>query len=190
MADTLQAALETSFLRWHASLEKATDKRFADVAQQWVAHLHAAFYDPKATRGGNRFLEIEGSLRDVCQRLSCSVSHEFWSFVVHVVLLLAAPELTPVVNTVAAVAVESPDASEAKRSGNKKSKKKAKSSQPKTPLAFLVVNALGKVSIANEAHSTACHDQGRLNVNLQAFCTNGLAHVEAVVRPCNPLAVG
>lgn len=174
----LQATLETSFLRWQASQEE----ELIDVAQQWVVHLHAAFYDPKATRGGNRFLTIEGSLCDVCERLSNSAPHGFWAFMVHVVLLLAAPEQPPVANTAATESMASPVAPADKPNG-KKSKKKAKSSQPKTPLAFLLVNALSKVSLADESHSAVCREQGRLNTDLEAFCTNGLAHVEAVVRP-------
>lgn len=160
MAAKLPAALSDSFCAG------AVDGTTLQIAEQWVWLLHAAFYDHSATRGSNRFQELELTLRGVCEQLSSDHAAKFWPFMAQVLLLLASPIKKVLSNADQVEAVEP--------ANDKKAKKKAKNAKPLAPIAFLVVTALKKLSDANEASATVCRALGRTHSELHSFCKQSL----------------
>uniref|UniRef100_H3GHY9 Uncharacterized protein n=1 Tax=Phytophthora ramorum TaxID=164328 RepID=H3GHY9_PHYRM len=146
----------------------------ASVASQWTSAIRNAFYGSHAaTRGSNRFLELEAKLAQTFEGFSVVNQGEFWRFAVLVVLQLA-QETAPVEETEHAGA----DSATAKK-GKKRKKKKA---QPNAPLAFMVVNALRKLTEGGHRDQQRwnCHIQGQKNDILREFCVAGLQDPELV----------
>lgn len=167
MAAELPAALSSSFCAGEAHGTRL------QAAERWVQLLHASFYDPSASRGSNRFQELELTLRGVCEQLSSDQTPGFWPFMVQVLLLLANPDVKVLNGSYEAEAVEPVS--------GKKGKKKPKKAKPLAPIAFLVVTALKKLSDASEAHAAACRDLGSSHSELQLFCAKTLQESQGSV---------
>ncbi|KAL3657926.1 hypothetical protein V7S43_017125 [Phytophthora oleae] len=128
-------------------------------AEQWTRGIHRAFYSATSTRGSNKFVALESALTDVFTHLNRGETAQFfWDFVVQVLLALAQEP-----------AVEQAIATE---------KKSSKKCQPNAPLAFLVANALRKITSgdADSNQTELCRLQGRNNDELRNFCLKGLGH--------------
>lgn len=184
------------------------------AARKWIRALHAAFYAP-TVRGAaaNKFLELEAALMEALTRLASEApasapdaATAVWTFALQVLLLLAQEPTTPLPESgeVANCTHELMDAthasltrSEPETRGAKptKLKVKKKSAQPYAPLAFVVVNALRKLSQADQEeeevesgkHSPSFAAQvqrlGETDADLRAFCQRGLENPREVVRP-------
>ncbi|KUF92565.1 ABC transporter C family member 9 [Phytophthora nicotianae] len=145
----------------------------ASVASKWVLCIHDAFYMTKATvRRTSKFLEMETKLVQTFEELSAGDESDFWVFAVLVVLQLA--QETPQRNTsdrkkdmVQLVGTET------EKPMDKKTKKR---SQPYAPLAFMVINALRKLTEGEGKRQQLrhCHIQGNENQALRDFCVHGL----------------
>jgi hypothetical protein len=133
------------------------------AAEQWARRIHFVFYSAKSSRGSNKFVAIESTLTQVVARLS--TAQLFWDFVVQVLLVLSQEPALHLPATRAA-------------------KKSSKKCQPNAPLAFLVVNALGKLADggASEEQHELCRLQGRRNQELRGFCLRGLGNSSEIVR--------
>ncbi|KAG6954948.1 hypothetical protein JG688_00012123 [Phytophthora aleatoria] len=147
----------------------------ASVASKWVRCIHDAFYKNYATvHRANKFLEMEMKLAQTFGELSAGDESDFWAFAVFVVLQLA--QETPQPET----AKDKTDVAELNGTETKnptdKKKKKKKRSQPYAPLAFMVVNALRKLTEGedNTQQLLNCHIQGQENQVLREFCVRGL----------------
>ncbi|ETN03223.1 hypothetical protein PPTG_23809 [Phytophthora nicotianae INRA-310] len=145
----------------------------ASVASKWVLCIHDAFYMTKATvRRTSKFLEMETKLVQTFEELSAGDESDFWVFAVLVVLQLA--QETSQRNTsdrkkdmVQLVGTET------EKPMDKKTKKR---SQPYAPLAFMVINALRKLTEGEGKRQQLrhCHIQGNENQALRDFCVHGL----------------
>ncbi|KAL3657885.1 hypothetical protein V7S43_017085 [Phytophthora oleae] len=132
------------------------------VAAEWARCIHSAFYgSPTAVRGANMFLELETTLAQTFAGLSTDTENDFWAFAVLVVLQLAQ---------------ETPQTEEKNGTDTRKPKAKKKKSQPNAPLAFLVINALRKLTDGESSAQQlrSCHFQGQRNKMLREFCVRGL----------------
>ncbi|KAG6971108.1 hypothetical protein JG687_00002231 [Phytophthora cactorum] len=146
----------------------------ADAAAQWTRRIHVAFYGATSTRGSNKFLVLESTLTQVFTHLvSGESAHLFWKFVVQVLLVLAQE---PIVVQSTAPIVNSP------KPRTLTGKKSFKKCQPNTPLAFLVVNALRRITSgdASSEQMTLCRLEGRNNKELLHFCTKGLGNTSYI----------
>lgn len=158
---------------------------------------------------GTKFLELETTLTQLFTKLSQQQQDSgddeedgFWTFVVRVVLLLCqepkppsalgadvdragADAQTDTNDTSSAVAADLllPDASTVRNGATaKRTKKKKENAQPNMPLAFIVVNALKKLTKSgDDPTKRRCRYQGKTNAALIAFCTQGLDDPKAMV---------
>ncbi|KAF1787697.1 YbaK/aminoacyl-tRNA synthetase-associated domain [Phytophthora cactorum] len=147
----------------------------ASVASKWVRCIHDAFYKNYATvHRANKFLEMEMKLAQTFGELSAGDESDFWAFAVFVVLQLAQEKPQPETAMDKTDVVEL-NGTETKNPTDKKKKKK-KRSQPYAPLAFMVVNALRKLTEGegNTQQLRNCHIQGQENQVLREFCVRGL----------------
>ncbi|TYZ58102.1 hypothetical protein PybrP1_006694 [[Pythium] brassicae (nom. inval.)] len=161
------------------------------AAQLWVSTIHAAFYAPTTRTGSssNKFLELEAALVDAVTR----------------VLQLREPKASlkeeasggrpsgSLEHSAAAGGAARPSDSETRGANAAKPKPKKKSAQPYAPLAFVVVNALRKLSRpvaaedgaeaeTNASPGFAAHISrlGRTSAELRDFCQRGLEQPQQV----------
>jgi hypothetical protein len=155
------------------SLSAQLSELFAQrsAASDWERCIHEAFYGPYAAgRGVNKFLALESTLTQTFAVLGATDPTDFWRLVVLVLLQLA----------------QEPPAAEASADETRNSetvdrKQKKKRSQPNAPLAFMMVNALRKLS-EQKPHLEDCHIQGQRNEALREFCVRGLRDPNFTVR--------
>lgn len=170
---------------FHSS-STATQSSHYTAAEQWARRIHFAFYNAKSTRGSNKFFALESTLTRVFARLSNGESAQFfWELVVQVLLVLAQEPLTrdqqpTAIHTASIVTSCQPAATHT----DKKSSKKC---QPNAPLAFLVVNALRKITSEDLSNGQMefCGLEGRNNEQLRTFCTEALGKNSDIVRTTN-----
>lgn len=188
-----------------------------DTARNWLRAVHAVFYGSKkgssvsffatSTGGGggsgSKFLALEAALTAaLTRRVARSLASESQSQyqqqqpVDHSVETEAADgALALVVRALLLLSQES-GATRTKRQidarkspvTSTKSKDKASASQPYTPLAFILANALKNLTLQREDAAlrarvvSRCEREGQANAALVELCTRGLTDPNTVVR--------
>lgn len=205
------------------ALFSATADRSA-AAQLWVTAIHAAFYAPitrSAPSSSNKFVELETALVQSITRVlqlqfpslnrssdnygSQAEEDAVWAFVLRVLLLLTQePKAAGIqpngsLDHSSADGTTKPSGSETSGATTKRPKLKKNSAQPYAPLAFVVVNALRKLSQSAAGKKAEAEKEeedassrtvgathiarlGETNAELQAFCQRGLEQPHNVVR--------